>query len=219
MQLEVYSEVLQRRHTRAGDTRPVTWEPAETIALLGQLDDVVRQARAVPLTDQARLDLRTVEPLLGRLRMAGRDGPPGLAGALDELETLVRGAKAIPLTDEIRVERREIYDRLDRLRACCAAPSREHLRPEVARVLDELDAFLGGAKTVPLTAQVRLDREQAESLAGRLRTALRDPSPQAAAALDELDALLHGAKSIPFTHDIRVGIVELYETLDRISAA
>ena len=196
----------------------MAWEPAETIVLLDRLDELVRKAGGVPLTDQVRLNRGNVELLLDELRTAANDGPGALAGPLDELDALVHAAKSVPLTDEIRVERNDVYDRLDRLRAACATPRRDHLPAYVAAVLDEFDELVGNARTVPLTAQVRLDREKAYALLDRLRAVLPDPSAGVAGALDELDGFLHGAKSIPFTNQIRVGIVELYETLDRIGA-
>ena len=196
----------------------MAWEPAETIVLLDRLDELVRKAGSVPLTDQVRLNRGNVDLLLDELRTAANDGPGELAGPLDELDALVHAAKSVPLTDEIRVERDDVYDRLDRLRAACATPRRDHLPAYVAAVLDEFDELVGNARTVPLTAQVRLDREKAYALLDRLRAVLPDPSAGVADALDELDGFLHGAKSIPFTNEIRVGIVELYETLDRIGA-
>ena len=197
----------------------MAWEPSETIALLDELDELVLRAGSVPLTDQVRLDRGRIDPLLERLRAAVSSGPPELARVLEELAELVRGAKPIPLTSEARVEREEIYDRLDRMRAACARPSREHLPPEVAAVLDDFDELLDNAKLVPLTAQVRLDRAKADTLLDRLRAALGDPTPSAASALAALDARLRDAKSIPLTNQIRVDIVDVYETLDRIAAA
>lgn len=196
----------------------MTWERAETIALLDDLDELIRRAGGVPLTDQVRLDRGKIDSLLERLRTAVRGGPLELSHVIDELDALVQGAKSVPMTNEIRVGREEIYDRLDRLRAGCATPSREHLPPEVAGVLGELDEFLSTASLVPLTAQVRLDRAQAYALLDRLRAAFRDPSAEVAAALDDLDKLVRGARGIPFTNQIRVGMVDIYETLDRIGA-
>ena len=204
----------------AGSHTPrVAWEPAETIVLLDRLDELVGKASSVPLTDQVRLNRGKVDLLLDELRTAVNDGPAELVGPLDELDALVRGAKSVTLTDEIRAARDDVYDRLDRLRAACATrPRRDHLPPDVAAVLDEFDGLVGNARTVPLTAQVRLDRATAYALFDRLRATVRGPSAEVADALDELDGLLHGAKSIPFTNEIRVELVEVLETLDRIGA-
>jgi hypothetical protein len=196
----------------------VAWEPAETIGALDELDELIRRAAGVPFTDQIRLDPGRIDPVLARLGAAVSGGPLELSYELDQLAELVREATPIPLTHEVRVEREAMYDRLDRMRAACAKPSREHLAPAVAATLNDFDEFLGNAKLVPLTMQVRLDRATASDLLERLRAAVRDPSPDAAGALSELDALLRNAKSVPFTKDIRVGIGDLSERLDRIGA-
>ena len=201
----------------------MTWEPAETNAVLDELDELVHKAGGVPMTDQVRLNPQTIDPLLARLRTAV-DGQPGLTAAVGDLDALVREAKSIPFTNEIRVEREGIYDLLDGMRAVCGTASRDSssttaLPIEAAAVLDEFDDFVLNAGTVPLTAQVRLDRTKAYALVDRLRAALHDPSVGAANALDELDKLVHGAKSIPLTNGIRVAVVEIYELLEQIRGA
>ncbi|HEY2354185.1 MAG TPA: hypothetical protein VGH79_04720 [Gaiellaceae bacterium] len=197
----------------------MAWEPTDTIAALDELDELVRRAGTVPLTEQVRLDPARLDAVIERLRAAVSGGPLELSYALDQLAELARGAKAIPLTNEVRVEREELYDKLDRMRAACARPSREHLPPAVAAALGAFDELLENAKLVPLTMQVRLDRAKTLELLDRLRAARQEPSPDAAAALAELDVLVHNAKSIPLTKDIRVSIVELSELLDRIGTA
>ena len=196
------------------------WAPTETIAILDELDELVHNAASVPMTDQARFDPRTIDPLLDRLRTAV-DGQPGLTALVEDLDALVREAKSVPLTKEIRVEREGIYDLLDGLRAVCGSAAGDSapttpVPSEAAAVLDEFDDFVLNAGTVPFTAQVRLDRTRAYALVDRLRAALHDPSAETGAALDELDRRVHGAKSIPLTNDVRVGAVEIFELLERI---
>lgn len=201
----------------------MTWKPAETIAVLDELDELVRKASSVPMTDQARLNPETLDPLLDRLRKAV-DGQPGLTAAVGDLDASFHSAKSIPLTNDIRVEREGVYDLLDGMRAACGTASRDSssttaLPTEAAAALEEFDDFVLNAGTVPFTAQVRLDRTKAYALVDRLRAALHDPSAGAASAIDELDKLVHGAKWIPLTSEIRVALVEIYELLERIRGA
>lgn len=189
----------------------MAWEPSEAITVVDQIDEFVHGAGGVPFTDQVRLDAAKLDPLLERLRTAVRGGPLELTSLVDELNALIHGAKPLPLTSEIRIEREAIYDRIDRMRAAFAKPSREHLPPPLAAALGEFDDFLGSAKLVPLTTQVRLDRRRAQELLDRLRAV-------APGGVDQLDALFRNAKSIPFTNEIRVSIVEVSEALDRVEA-
>lgn len=201
----------------------MTWEPAQTIAVLDEIEELVRKAASVPTTDQARLDPAAIDQPLDRLRRAVA-GQPGLTAAVEDLDALVRKAKSIPLTNEIRIERDGIYDLLDGMRAECGSTARDPaptaaLPSGVAAVLGELDDFVLNAHTVPFTGQVRLDRAKTYALVDRLRTELRDPSPDAASALDELEKRVHGAKAIPLTNEIRLGLVGIYELLERIRGA
>lgn len=48
----------------------------------------------------------------------------------------------------------------------------DHESSDVAALLDELDQLVHNAKAVPLTLQVRIDREQIYDILDRLRAAL-----------------------------------------------
>lgn len=122
---EVRDLLRRAEEEAAADDLEANEEYIEAVSVLNEFDEVIRKAGTVPFTDEARLNLGTIDVLLDRLRTALNHGPSELAGALDELDELVRGAKSIPLTNKIRVERLEIYNLLDRLRAGCATPTRD----------------------------------------------------------------------------------------------
>ena len=91
------------------------------------LDDLVHNARAVPLTDQVRLPL-------DRLESAVRDVhdslPPDVRtrleaeGLLERLDTLARDAKPVPLTEQVRFDKDELYEILDAIRGQIGPESR-----------------------------------------------------------------------------------------------
>jgi hypothetical protein len=104
----------------------VSGEPSESAAIVAEFDGLIHRARAVPLTDQVRLDRREIYGLLDRLRAALDHGPADLVALLDELDGVVHRAKPIPLTNQVRVERSEIYDVLDRMRVTLSSIADKH---------------------------------------------------------------------------------------------
>lgn len=91
----------------------------DLLIAIDSLDDLVHNARAVPLSDQVRMPR-------GRLEAAVRDVydtlPADLPtrleaeGLLERLDTLARDAKPLPLTDQVRVDKDELYEILDAIR-------------------------------------------------------------------------------------------------------
>lgn len=104
----------------------MTGEPSEAAAVVVEFDELVHKARAVPLTDQVRLDRQKIYGLLDRLRTALNHGPADLLALLDELDEVVHRARPIPLTNQVRFERSEIYDVLDRMRITLSRSADEH---------------------------------------------------------------------------------------------
>lgn len=100
----------------------ISREPSEAMATLDQLDELVRKAHSVPLSDQVRVDRQKVEASLDRLRAALSRSEA--ASRLDELDTLIHRARPVPLIDHLRVARAEIYDVLDWMRATIADEGR-----------------------------------------------------------------------------------------------
>jgi len=95
----------------------------DLLGALDSLDDLIRNARPVPLTDQVRFERKDIQAAVSRLREAVaaeriRPGDsPGLLAALEELEQLIAGAPSIPLTSQIRCDREALSDHLDRMRS------------------------------------------------------------------------------------------------------
>jgi hypothetical protein len=99
----------------------------EILIAIDALDDLIHNAKLVPLTDQVRLDPKALRAATERLRPAAlaelgplpqRIGPVGdVFHAIDELEAIARDAKPIPLTGQVRVPKTQLYDRLDELHA------------------------------------------------------------------------------------------------------
>ena len=81
---------------------------------LDRLDDLVRHARTVPLTDQVVLDPRAAAGLAHEIRAGA---PSSAAMSVDALDRLIRGAKRVPLGDRIRIDREELYAATDAIRA------------------------------------------------------------------------------------------------------
>jgi hypothetical protein len=89
-------------------------------AAIDAVDELVRQARIVPLTPQVRLEAPELHEALSRLRSLTADLPSG-AARVDELERLVEAAAPVPLTSQIRLDPRPFRRVLQRLRTIAAA--------------------------------------------------------------------------------------------------
>jgi hypothetical protein len=93
----------------------------DVLVLIDKLDDLAHNAKAVPLTDQVRVERREVQDIVAEIRAAIRedltDAPTQVLTLVDELDELARDAKPVPLTRHVRIDRAEVYDILDRLRA------------------------------------------------------------------------------------------------------
>jgi hypothetical protein len=79
------------------------------------LDDLVHNARIVPLTDQVRLERAELDARLAALREQLAYSRRATA-VVERLETVVADAKPVPLTDQVRVLKTRLYDLLDELR-------------------------------------------------------------------------------------------------------
>jgi hypothetical protein len=118
----------------------------EILLAIDALDDLVAQARPVPLTDDVRVDPQELSGRAARIRetmpreLAGRPAIPEL---IDRLDAVVAGAKPVPLTRQVRVRTQSVYDLLDELRAT--------LPEELAAVREgTADVAMPPAQPVPL---------------------------------------------------------------------
>jgi hypothetical protein len=92
----------------------------ELLRAIDSADDLVHNARIVPLTDQARVPRADLDRAVTRVRNAaaaeGIESDEAFGPVLDRLSQITSDAPAIPLTGDVRCEREEIYDTLDQLR-------------------------------------------------------------------------------------------------------
>jgi hypothetical protein len=124
--------------------------------------------------------------------------------AIDALDDLIHQAPAVPLTDSVRLDEDVLRVAVGRVRSEAtklfgAEPEREGSVGELCGALDGLDELVGTAKTVPLTDQVRVNKERFYEQLDRVRQTLPQAikergsesgaPPPWSAVLDEVDAL------------------------------
>jgi hypothetical protein len=91
-------------------------------AVLVALEDLLANARPVPLSDEVRLDPAALGAALATLRqVTAAQVPPPLDGpalaVVAVMDELAAGAKKIPLADEVRVNRELFREHIGRFRA------------------------------------------------------------------------------------------------------
>jgi hypothetical protein len=92
----------------------------DLLIAIDTLDDLVHEAKAVPLTDQVRMKHDELRRHAGDVLDALSPQQRARAeaeGLPERLETVLRDAKPVPLTDQVRIGKDEIYAILDALRA------------------------------------------------------------------------------------------------------
>ena len=124
--------------------------------------------------------------------------------AIDALDDLIHRAPAVPLTDSVRLDEDVLRAAVGRVRSEATTlfgpePERDGSISHLFGALDGLDELVRTAKAVPLTAQVRMNKERFYKQLDRAREALpeaiteRDSEagspPPWSAVLDEIDAL------------------------------
>ena len=87
--------------------------------------------------------------------------------AIDFLDDLVHNAKPVPLTDQVRLQRDELREAVAAIDAALAPDVRR--RAEAEGLLERLEAIVEGAKPVPLTEQVRFDKDDLYEVLDALR--------------------------------------------------
>jgi hypothetical protein len=124
--------------------------------------------------------------------------------AIDALDDMVHMAPEVPLTDSVRHDEADLKAGVERVRSEATAlfggePGRQGAIGEVFDALAGLDDQVAHAKAVPLTDQVRVNRERLYEGLDRLRAALPPAieqrgspgavPPRWSAVLDAVDAL------------------------------
>ena len=99
--------------------------------------------------------------------------------AIDRLDEVVHSGRMVPLTDSVRVDAQALRAATERLRRAAsetfgAPPAFAGPTAEVFELLGAVEALARSAKPVPLTRQVRVDREPLHKLLDRLRAVAPD---------------------------------------------
>ena len=199
----------------------------DTAQAIDALDDLVHNARPVPLTDQVRLHPDELHRAVEQLRRAvtaefGLLPGPELDGVA-AIEALAAEAKRIRLTPDVRLDRRGLTRKLDELRLelpeqVAAKSGEPNERPPGAAALvaiSELDELVHNARIVPLTDQVRLERAEFETRIAALREQVAN-NGRALAVVERLETVVADAKPVPMTDQIRVLKTRLYDLLGEL---
>lgn len=215
-------------------------------ALIDQLETKLREARKTPLIGGVRVDREELYDILDELRaeLAKLVRPldedrlvrraAGVYAPLDELEGILHGAGA---GDRVRVDRERLLEVVSRMRD---GARREEvvIRPRAGEydpapavaLVERLEALVAGAAPVPLTSEVRIQKDEVYDVLDRLRATLPElttAAPEhtktrllsALVHIDELDDRVHRARPVPLTDQVRVDPTKLSRTLQRIRAA
>lgn len=101
----------------APQPQPRREEPLGLLHAIDRLDDMVHNAKPMPMTDQVRLKPERLNEAINAIRTAT---PPQRSEAhyiLDRLDALAREAKTVPLLGQVRIDKDRLYELLDELRA------------------------------------------------------------------------------------------------------
>jgi hypothetical protein len=89
-----------------------------------------------------------------------------------------------------------------------------------AGLIASFEKQLRRAKRVPLTTQVRLDKNQMEATLNEMRTEFsRAGFSHLLPLLDQLGYQIQNAKPVPLTDEVRLDKAEVQDTLDQIRAS
>ena len=160
-----------------------------TLQAAGELERLLSSASRIPLRGRVRVDRERAMALVTRMRdgvlqeriadeppMPPWDPAPMLA-LIDRLDAAIQGAKPVPLTSQVRVNGDEIYDILDEMRV--KVPEIAYRAPDEIKFavgdllvpIDTLDDLIHNAAPVPLTDQVRIERQEAAGIVQTMRAA------------------------------------------------
>ena len=101
---------------------------------------------------------------------------------MHQIDQTINAAKRVPLTDQVRFDKAPVYDALDQMRAQIGSEVEGGAQPggELLVAIDSFDDLIHNAMPVPLTDQVRLQRDELDTAARTLRDAIargNRPSP------------------------------------------
>jgi hypothetical protein len=89
-----------------------------------------------------------------------------------------------------------------------------------AGLIATLEAQVRDAKPIPLTTQVRVDKNQMDATLNEMRTGFsRAGLTHALPLVDRLDQLLRNARPVPLTEQVRFEREEVNDILDQMRAS
>src|SRR6266511_4568795 len=96
-----------------------------------------------------------------------------LLAAIDAVDDLVYSARSVPLTGQVRVEREDLRLAVSRVReAVSVEVGRLGGAREFLSALETLERLVERAQAIPLTSQIRCDREKIHWQLDQMRRAL-----------------------------------------------
>ena len=185
----------------------------EILKAIDRLDDLVHEARPIPLTDQVRMEKSELLAAVGAIRQHSdelRSSEP-----IEALEAMATSAKRILGSEQVRLDREDMYDQLDLLRASTkpSGPYEPSPWDPVLKIYDEFHGLVYAAPRTPFTRALRFDAGALRHVAGRMRTvAVQNvgPSSEFYAVLDELDALARTDGTVKVAAD------DMFDLLERM---
>jgi hypothetical protein len=143
--------------------------------------------------------------------------------AIDDLDDLVHESPHVPLTDLVRIDAHVAREATGRVRAAAtdlfgALRARSGPTGDVFMAIDELETLVATAGRIPMSKQLRIDKDRVFDLLDRLRVALpnaiaesRGANPveparntETLAALDALGELVFESRKAVFSDCLRV---------------
>jgi len=117
-----------------------------------------------------------------------------LLAAIDAVDDLVYSARSVPLTGQVRVEREDLRLAVSRVReAVSVEVGRLGGAREFLSALETLERLVERAQAIPLTSQIRCDREKIHWQLDQMRRALPESVRQAEwQSLEEQAIARHG---------------------------
>ena len=185
----------------------------EILIAIDRLDNLVHEARPIPLTDQVRMEKRELLEAVSAIREHAEQLRS--SEEIEALEAMAASAKRILGSEQVRLDREDMYDQLDLLRASIKPSSPYEPSPwnPVLKIYDELHGLVYAASRTPFTRSLKFDAGALRHVAGRMRTAApQNVGPGSAfyAVLDELDALARTDGTVKVRAD------DMFDLLERM---
>lgn len=198
----------------------------DVLVAIDAVDDLLHNARVVPLSDEVRVDPEELGGLIQRMRSSLReqlaDPEPSRSWAqVDRLQAELRAARKMPMSNHVRVDRERMYDILDWLRAVVLADLRadDPSADPVAVAADGVLSVLGRSRA----RLVAVDREDLGAAVARLRAVVETERhgfdrSRASHALDRLEAIVRDAKPRRVGRGVRIEREPFVALLRELSA-